>query len=95
MILVYTEQLPPFIMVPFSVGLGPQRGCQIAPPIKYLNLVVFSYNYNYNIIIPCKYISSPSPNGSPHLAHLAHVGWKWWLSPALNNFDIDITQNRK
>jgi len=35
MIIVYTEQLPPFIMVPFSVGLGPQRGCQIAPPIKY------------------------------------------------------------
>lgn len=36
MIIVYTVQLPPFIMVPFSVGLGPQRGCQIAPPIKYL-----------------------------------------------------------
>lgn len=33
--------------------------------------------------LPCKYISSPSPKGSPHLEQRAQVGWKWWLSPAL------------
>jgi len=48
MIIVYTEQLPPFIMVPFSVGLGPQRGCHSAPPIRYFKLI-FTYIFEiYN-----------------------------------------------
>jgi len=38
--------------------------------------------------LPCRYISSPSPKGSPHLVHRAHVGWKWWLSPACTNTEI-------
>lgn len=72
-------------MVPFSFGLGPQRGCQIAPPIiKYLKynsqvkyvIVKKPHTWKLEVSLPCKYISSPSPNGSPHLAHLAHVGWK-------------------
>ena len=29
-----------------------------------------------------RYISSPSPNGSPHLEQRAHVGWKKRFSPA-------------
>ena len=32
--------------------------------------------------ITCRNISSPSPKGSPHLVHLAQVGWKWLFSPA-------------
>lgn len=36
--IIFTDQLPPFIMVPFSVGLGPQRGCQIAPPKNIQNI---------------------------------------------------------
>jgi hypothetical protein len=33
-------------------------------------------------LFTCRNISSPSPNGSPHLVHLAQVGWKWLFSPA-------------
>jgi len=33
-------------MVPFSLGLGPQCGCQIAPPVKYLKCVTAFKKYN-------------------------------------------------
>lgn len=43
------------LTIPFGpVGPGPQRGCQMAAP--------------------CRYISSPSPNGSPHFVQRAQVG---------------------
>lgn len=58
----------PFTMPFGPLGPGPQRGCQMAAP--------------------CKYISSPSPKGSPHLVHRAQVGWKWWLSPACSTFPL-------
>ena len=47
---------PPFKIIPDSDGPGPQRGCQIA--------------------LPCRYISSPSPNGSPHFVQLVQFVWQ-------------------
>jgi len=37
------------MMVPFSVGLGPQRGCQIAPPKKYLKTEYLNNVSQYNL----------------------------------------------
>lgn len=36
-------------MVPFSVGLGPQRGCHIAPPKKKKHLKYNGYIINFEI----------------------------------------------
>lgn len=33
-------------MVPFSVGLGPQRGCQIAPPTICLKFIYHKRSCN-------------------------------------------------
>ena len=76
-------------------GPGPHRGCQIAAPCHYLNRLRKLMNPHRRVDShirklwrmtewghTCRYISSPSPKGSPHFEQRAQVGWKWWLSPA-------------
>ncbi len=41
----------------------------------YLSLFHESAAWNIRSMLPCRYISSPSPNIWSHLAHLEHCGW--------------------
>lgn len=60
--------------------------CPLASPAPPFSICPFSVgpgpHLGCHMAPPCKYISSPSPKGSPHFVQRAHVGWKWWLSPA-------------